>query len=320
MVKRLISASPKDILSMDSRELLEAIKLSEGRVIIVGARPRGPNLVDGVSNAEVAAAFGADLVLVDRYDLKNPYVPGLPSKKSKGAEDEALGKVQISLGRGWTLKEVRELIGRPVGVLLEAVPEEVSEYTKKELPGWRATRDNAKLALELGADFIWVGGGVDELIVKGVREVHAAVRDKLIVGAAKPHGAGLWSLPGEFGRELIREKWIEECVEAGADMIDIPAPGTFMGWTVEHASKMVDAVHRCGALADAGFHTSQEGSDSETIRRLAIYAKMTGADTYSLGDSGFTESMVPPENIMTLSMAIRGRRHTIRRVAFSVLR
>lgn len=319
MVKRLLTSSPKEILSMDSRGLIEAIKISEGRTIIAAARPRGPNLVDGVSNAEIAAAFGADLVLVDRYDLKNPYIPGLPSKESNDQEDKALGKVQIDLGRGWTLKELRELIGRPVGILLEAVPE-VSEYTKKELPGWHATGDNAKLALKLGVDFIWVGGGVDEPIVKGVREVHDAVGDKAIVGAAKPHGAGLWSLVGEFGRELIKEGWIKQCVEAGADIIDIPAPGTFMGWTIEHASKMVDVIHKCSALADVGFHTSQEGSDLETIRRLAIYAKMTGADTYSLGDSGFTESMVPPENIMVLSLAIRGRRHTYRRMAFSVFR
>jgi hypothetical protein len=83
---------------------------------------------------------------------------------------------------------------------------------------------------------------------------------------------------------------------------------------------MVDIIHDAGALASLGYHTSQEGSDPATIRHIAILSKIAGPDIHELGDSGFTESMVPPENIMTLSLAIRGRRHTFRRMAMSPLR
>jgi hypothetical protein len=79
-------------------------------------------------------------------------------------------------------------------------------------------------------------------------------------------------------------------------------------------------IHDYDILVGLGIHTSQEGSDVDTIRRIAILAKMAGADVYELGDSGFTESMVPPENIMALSIAVRGIRHTYRRMAMSPLR
>ena len=320
MVRRLLTSTPKEILALDKEGLLEAIRISEGRTISVAARVRGPNLVDHVSNAEVAAAFGADIVCIDTYDIKNPYVTGLPSKEPKVPEDEILKQAQISLGRGWTPKEVRELIGRPVGILLAVAPKEMEEGLKKHYGGMFATRENARLAVEQGVDFIMTAGWKREASVRAIKEIQEEVGDEVIISYGRPHGPGLMGYKGMMGKGLITEDEVRELIKVGADIIGLPAPGTFPGWTVEHTSKMVDVIHEGDALASVGLHTSQEGSDPETIRHIAILAKMTGADIYELGDSGFTESMVPPENIMELSLAIRGRRHTYRRMAFSPLR
>jgi len=321
MAKRFLTSTPKEILAMDREEILEAIKLSEGRIIMVAARTRGPNIVDGVSNAEVAAAFGADIVLLDTYNVHNPYVPGLPDKRMAGESETIEDQVQITLGRGWTLKEIRELIGRPVGILLAIPPEEGTKGLKKHYGDILATRENARLAVELGADVIVIAGwGETKTVTNIVSEIRNEVGDKVILSLSRVHGPGLIGELGKGGKDLITEEEIEEFAKAGPDIISLPAPGTFYGWTIDHTCKLVDIIHECGVLASVGLHTSQEGSDLETIRRLAIYAKMSGAEIYELGDSGFTESMIPPENILAFSVAVRGRRHTYRRMAASPLR
>jgi len=81
----------------------------------------------------------------------------------------------------------------------------------------------------------------------------------------------------------------------------------------------VEAAHRAGALTMTAIGTSQEGADVDTIRALALMAKMTGTDIHHLGDCGYY-GITLPENLVTYSMTIRGRRHTYRRMAMSLLR
>ncbi len=80
-------------------------------------------------------------------------------------------------------------------------------------------------------------------------------------------------------------------------------------------AELVDAVHTEGSLAVAPVGTSQqEVADSQTIRTLALAAKRAGADVLHLGDAG-TSGIAEPMNILTASLASRGRRHTYRRMA-----
>ena len=65
--------------------------------------------------------------------------------------------------------------------------------------------------------------------------------------------------------------------------------------------------------------TSQEGADTDTIKRLALLCKMTGTDIHHLGDAGYA-GMSLPENIQAYSVAIRGIRHTYHRMAASLRR
>jgi hypothetical protein len=50
-----------------------------------------------------------------------------------------------------------------------------------------------------------------------------------------------------------------------------------------------------------------------------LMSKMTGADILHIGDAGYS-GMANPENILAFSLAIRGRRHTYRRMAVSINR
>ena len=53
--------------------------------------------------------------------------------------------------------------------------------------------------------------------------------------------------------------------------------------------------------------------------RIALMAKMTGTDIHHLGDCGLF-GVALPENLLAYSIAVRGRRHTYRRMAMSILR
>ena len=98
----------------------------------------------------------------------------------------------------------------------------------------------------------------------------------------------------------------------------LPAPGTVPGCHEAQVRAWVEAAHRAGALTMTAIGTSQEGADVDTIRALALMAKMTGTDIHHLGDCGYY-GITLPENLVTYSMTIRGRRHTYRRMAMSLL-
>ena len=55
---------------MDGSALLESVRSSEGRTLMCEVLWPAPPLVDGVSNAEVVTAFGADLVLLNKFEAR----------------------------------------------------------------------------------------------------------------------------------------------------------------------------------------------------------------------------------------------------------
>ena len=88
---------------------------------------------------------------------------------------------------------------------------------------------------------------------------------------------------------------------------------------MEHAAELIKTAHEKGVLAMTTIGTSQEGADEATIRQIALMSKMAGADIHHIGDSGYM-GMALPENITAYSVAIRGKRHTYRRMAMSLVR
>ncbi|MCL4515053.1 MAG: haloacid dehalogenase-like hydrolase [Firmicutes bacterium] len=293
-MKRILEACASDFRQMSPAELLQAIRLGEGRTLVAETVCIAPPLVDGLTNAELAAAFGADLVLLNAYDVQNPLITGLVPA---------------------TPAELKRLIGRPVGINLE--PSDSPSVT----PGRRATAANAEAAAGQGVDFVVITGNpntgvTNQAIAGALRAIKNRVGGRLFLAAGKMHGAGVVDEPGAL---LVDEKTLEEFVTAGADVILVPAPGTVPGMTVEVARAMVSRAHRLGALAMTAIGTSQEGADEGTIRRIAIDSKSTGADIHHIGDAGFSGVAVP-ENILAYSIAIKGRRHTYRRMGLSPLR
>jgi heptaprenylglyceryl phosphate synthase len=311
MVKRLLDANASDFETVSARDLVESIRLSEGRVVAAEVLASAPPLLDKVSNAELAAGMGADILLLNFYDVTAPQVTGFPDREETETQEGVFGHLQM--GRGVTLTQVKAWTGRPVGLNLEPVERPEAMTTNGRL----ATAENARAAVDQGADFIVITGNphtgvTTEGIARALLEIHEAVGEEVVLFGGKMHAAGA-------AEPVVTTEDVETFAEGGADGILLPAPGTVPGMTVEGVRELVEAAHAQGRLVMNTVGTSQEGASLTVIERLAIMSKMTGADVHHLGDAG-TLGLAIPENITAWSIALRGRRHTWHRMTTSLRR
>ena len=287
MIARLISANSSELLKMNGDELKQSIKASEGRTVLsenVVIQPA----IDGLTMSEIAAAFGADLILLNLFDVFEPKVSGLEVKDAKD-----------------TVKRLKELTGRPIGVNLEPVdPDAKMESTKFELPKGRiATAESMRRAEELGFNFVcYPGSGVtNKMIVQAVRTAKENFSGMIIAG--KMHGAGV-------DEPVADEESVKAMIDAGADVILVPAVGTVPGFTSDELIKIVKIVHQHDGLVMSTIGTSQESSGKDVIREIALKNKTCGVDIQHIGDAAWGV-LSPTETIFELSKTIRGLNHTI---------
>ena len=264
-------------------------------------------MLGDITNAEFVSALGADILLLNMFDVNQPEIQGLPA----GNPDD-------------TIRLVKRLTGRPVGINLEPVaPGEEAETDPlwKMSQGRRATLENARRACQMGVDMILLTGnpgmGVSkEAIENTLKQYKEHLGDKIILAAGKMHAAGVLS---EAAEHIITKDDVKRFRKAGADILLFPAPATVPGITTEYIKELVSYAHSLGALTITAIGTSQEGAHTDTIRQLALMCKMTGTDIHHLGDAGYA-GMSLPENIQAYSVAIRGIRHTYHRMAASIRR
>ena len=308
MAKRTLNMTPKELINLSKEEIIDAIAGSEGRVLASETIGITIPLLSDVTNAEFAASMGADMILLNMFDVQDPVILGLPQSD-----------------RQETVRKVKQLTGRMVGINLEPVDDAAASENAETLwamsAGRYATVENAALAQKMGVDMIVLtgnpGNGVsNDAIVSSLRAISAEIGDKIVLAAGKMHASGVI---GEGGENIITKEDIRLFAEAGADVILMPAPGTVPGITTEYIRELVSYAHSLGKLTITAIGTSQEGADTDTIKRIALECKMTGTDIHHIGDSGYV-GMALPENIMAYSVAIRGIRHTYHRMAQSVER
>ena len=302
-MKRILDCRASDFRSMGKNELLATIAGAEGRTLACETIGSLTPMLGDVTNAEFAAAMGADILLLNLFDVKHPVIHGLPPTQPENV-----------------IRKLRELTGRPIGINLEPVEQSLGEEGSMWAltDGRKATLENARLAADMGVNFLLLTGNpgigvTNEAIVQTLRLFKQELGDRLILAAGKMHASGILS---EGAEQILTRRDVKSFAEAGADILLLPAPGTVPGITVEYARDLVSLAHSLGMLTITAIGTSQEGADVATIRQLALMAKMTGTDIHHLGDAGYGGISLP-ENIQAYSVAIRGIRHTYRRMAAS---
>jgi len=81
--------------------LTQSIRETEGRTISAEVICTYEPPVEGVTRAEIAAAFGADIITLDHYDPDNPLIRGLPASIA---------------GQPDILHQLKRMVGRPIAV------------------------------------------------------------------------------------------------------------------------------------------------------------------------------------------------------------
>lgn len=314
-MKRIFEMSFADLNKIDRQSLIDIIKFSEGRTIMAETIVAVPPLAEKVSNAELAAAFGADLITLNLFNCKNPFIFGLDDMDINMTQDisklvkDIMNKALRNSKDQEYVKSIRYIVGRPIGVNLEPVPDNV-DYPNE----YKLSEENVETIVSQGFDYLVITanprtGVSEEDILNGIRKARKIAGNKLLIIAGKMHLAG--------SGDMISKDFPENFIDAGADVILIPAPGTVPGFSQELVTSLINRIHKKGALAMTAIGTSQEGASESVIESIALMSKMAGADIQHIGDAG-QSGMAIPENIMKLSMTIRGRRHTYRKMGYSI--
>lgn len=298
-ITRLISATTSQMLSYNENELKQSIKASEGRTVL-SENVVTEQVLPGVTTSEIAASFGADLILLNLFDVFSPRISGLTVKSKENI-----------------IKSLQHLVGRPIGVNLEPVDNSANmESTKITISkGRTASIDSIKEAEKLGFNFLCFTGNpgtgvTNSMITSAIKTAKHNFSGLIIAG--KMHGAGV-------NEPVTDEETVKSFLSAGADVILVPAVGTVPGFNSEELTKIVKLVHNNNGLVMSTIGTSQESSGAQTIHDIALQNKICGVDIQHVGDAEW--GIMPPiESIFELSKTIRGMNHTIARMASSINR
>lgn len=302
MVKRILDATASDFLKMNARDLQASIRLAEGRTIAAEAICTYQSPIEGVTHGEIARAMGADMIVLDRYDPLNPIIQGVPSH---------------ILQYDTLLLAYKKLLGVPIGINMIVADENMAE----SIGGRLITPAHVDTAAKQGVDLINIYvrpqmGGTHQMMIDAIQTM------------SQQHGQNvlLIAVPS-FSRPAPRTNTdvnlfihdVKQLISAGCHAIALPMPSTKQGWLWKSAQSIIDAIHAEGCLAWLFLTGSVEGASPNTIETLALQAKESGADAYRIDEAGLS-GMAIPNNIYTFSVAIRGERHTLRRMASSSLR
>ncbi|NOI66810.1 dihydrodipicolinate synthase [Vibrio sp. 99-8-1] len=291
MNKRIFDLTHQDITTATRQQLLDSIRLSEGRTMMVETIASAIPTVDVVSNAELAAAFGADMITLNLLNLYNPSV-----------------KINLhDTAQEMNIEQVKQCTGRLLGCNLEPVPNEVDVNIEA---GRTLSKETINNAIELGMNYIMLTGNpgmkvTQQTILDGIKLVRSVSKEIIII-AGKMHGSGVGN---DYNLDIVAD-----FASAGADIVMFPAPYTTPGVNAALAQQMMNEVHKAGLLGMLAIGTSQEGSCESYIEKVAMESKAAGADIVHIGDSGYS-GLAIPENIMRLGITLRGRRHQYKRMA-----
>lgn len=300
-MKRLISSAASEIREMDAKQLKQAIFASEGRTIVAETVVTSPPLIQGISNPEVMANFGADIIILNELDVFNPQIPGL---------EAYAGSTDI-------IRELKRLIGRPIAINLEPVDENQALLEERvELnPGRLVSKESLEAADALDVDMILLTGnpatGVTMSAIQSAVKTTKRYFSGLVL-AGKMHGAGL-------AEDIVNEAALLAFMDEGADGVLIPAVNTVPGVNEPQNQAVTKAIHQHGGLVMATIGTSQESAQASVIEAIGLSNKRVGVDCHHIGDGAYGR-MPEPENIVALSLAVRGKRHTYFRMGQSINR
>src|SRR5699024_6458202 len=219
-MKRLLSCYPSDYKMMTAEDLKNSIIASEGRTILAETVVTSPPLLEGVTNAEVMTAFGADLIVLNEFDVFEKEIIGMETTDN-------------------LIQQIKEWVGRPVGINLEPVDQAAFVHDEQVTlsAGRLVSEESLQEANKLGIDFIMLTGNPATGVSMDAIEKACKLTKEHYTGlvfAGKMHGAGL-------AEDIIDIEQLKNFITQGADGVLIPASGTVPG--VDRKSTRLNSSH-----------------------------------------------------------------------------
>ena len=261
-------------------------------------------LCHGVNNTELMFAFGADMVMLNTYNIDEP-------ENNKGLQ-------------GMSFQELKALVGnKPMGIYMGCpkVDSDLNDPGIQRMSGMMFSKEHLQHVIEIGANFIVLGGNPGSGtsitdVITATKLAKETAGDKVLICAGKWEDGINEKVLGDPLAEYDAKDIIKQLIDAGADCIDLPAPGSRHGITVEMIRELAEFTHRYkpGTLVLTFLNSSVEMADTDTIRQVALLMKQTGADIHAIGDGGFGAGTWP-ENIYQLAVSIKGKQYTWKKMA-----
>lgn len=276
-MKRIFELNYNDTFNMDTKTLIETIRNSEGRTLMAEALISKRPLIEKVTDPEVLAAMGVDLITLNTFDLTSPFIYGLNEIETNNSIpifenllNEQRRIYNISKDENNQIVRIKKYTGRFIGINLEPVPDDV-DYPE----GMKANKDNFKRALDFGVDYIVLTGNPHtkvsiETIAKATEELASIAKGKMMIVSGKMHEAGAGYTDSIKSVKLI--------ADSGADVIMFGAPGTIPGYDVGKVKELIGEAKSLGMLAKTAIGTAQEGAPIDTIKNIALMSKMAGTE------------------------------------------
>ena len=140
-------------------------------------------------------------------------------------------------------------------------------------------------------------------MIKWTKEARAICGDDMLIFAGKWEDGISEKVLGDPLADYDAKN-IKQLIEAGADIIDFPAPGSRHGITVEMIRELIEFTHRNGVFAMSFLNSNVEAADVDTIRQITLMMKQTGCDVHAIGDGTW------PENIYQMAITLKGKAYT----------
>ncbi|MBQ9329046.1 MAG: hypothetical protein IJ225_11025 [Solobacterium sp.] len=303
MSNRTVYSPVSEWLNMNKGARLEEIRLRSGKTLTAEFDPDAPQYFETLCNGEILSAAGADMIFLRGFNVPDPAIAGITVKEEKD-----------------TIRALKHLTGRPVGIFLEPVPSKESRKASTGVSRFiAATPGNALKAAAYGVDMIVLivnpeTGGDTSSINDTLKEFKKIIGDKVILGTGKIYPDG-----NADEDPILSIDEINGFVNNGADVIVLPSPGTIPGINQEWEASRIRQIHYRKRIAMSISGPVLNSQSQKLVMEAAVRSYQAGADIHHIMGDGFF-CMTSYDTVMNYSLALKGKEETLFRIAASINR
>ncbi|MGO3733398.1 MAG: DUF7916 family protein [Vagococcus sp.] len=300
MTKKLLNCTTSDIKKMTTLDLKDAVNASNGRIICTEHIALSQSIAGDITNAEIAAGYGSDLLLLNGFDVFNPVIVGLPG--TSNLEDLLDNLNDPLLFKKNPIKELNYLTGKAVGIHLNIVS------------GYSPSLDSSQGQICSKETLIEAQNFICLTLSNHSNNDILAINQAISLANKYFYGLIMAGIP--YHRDGANPELVRSFINNGTDIVLLPSIGTSTNTHENDLKLAADICNQLDVLSMVCFNKCQTIQD---IKELSLKNKQCGIDIHHVSDE-FYNGLPSVDTIYQLSLTIRGLRHTMNRIGQSINR